>query len=39
MTEAALDGLEQTADLDKVRWYFDLDELVVLLDSAVGFAV
>lgn len=39
MAETALDGLEQTADLDVAGWHLDLDGLVVFFDGAVGPAV
>ena len=39
MAETALDGLEQTADLNVAGWHLDLDGLVVLFDGAVRPAV
>lgn len=39
MAEAALDGLQEAADLDVSGWELNTDGLVVFLDSGVGLAV
>lgn len=39
MSQAALNGLEQTSGLRVAGWDFDLDELVVVFGGAVGLAV